>query len=183
MAFPWFGSFIICVFVVFSWIICYSCLEICFVLFDFILFCLIMFWLENLCDLIYWWIRFDVLNVALVCWNARNAEQLLFWWICLDSKILGTPNRLLETSTKIMEWISEHKNGKKAWANFAMRCGVHAGIPLGTLPFPMPTSIGKITSFFHPKKKKKPHFLEITPNLLASSSQGQGSPPCAGFQH
>ncbi|KAL4593770.1 hypothetical protein ACB092_M013200 [Castanea dentata] len=36
----------------------------------------------------------------------------------------------------------------------AMRRGVHAGMPLGTLPCPMPASLGKITSF-----SKKPSFF------------------------
>ena len=60
----------------------------------------------------------------------------------------------------------------------AMQCGVHASMPLGTLACPMPASMGQITSF----SKKNPHFLEINPNLRASSSQGQGSPPCACCQ-
>ena len=60
----------------------------------------------------------------------------------------------------------------------AMQCGMHASMPLGTLACPMPASMGQITSF----SKKNPHFLEINPNLRASSSQGQGSPPCACCQ-
>ena len=52
---------------------------------------------------------------------------------------------------------------KKAWANFAgmqqcgaMRRGVHAGMPMGTLACPMPTSLGANNLFF---PKEKPLFL------------------------
>jgi len=54
----------------------------------------------------------------------------------------------------------------------AMRRGVHAGMPLGTLPCLMPATLGQITSF-----SKKPSFFGKPAKAKACSSQGLGSPP------
>ena len=56
----------------------------------------------------------------------------------------------------------------------AMRRGVHAGMPLGTLPCLMPATLGQITSF-----SKKPSFFGKPAKAKACSSQGLGSPPWA----
>jgi hypothetical protein len=56
----------------------------------------------------------------------------------------------------------------------AMRRGVHAGMPLGTLPCLMPATFGQITSF-----SKKPSFFGKPAKAKACSSQGLGSPPWA----
>ena len=55
-----------------------------------------------------------------------------------------------------------------------MRRGVHAGMPLGTLPCLMPATFGQITSF-----SKKPSFFGKPAKAKACSSQGLGSPPWA----
>ena len=59
----------------------------------------------------------------------------------------------------------------------AMRRGVHAGMPLGTLPCLMPATLGQITSF-----SKKPSFFGKPAKAKACSSQGLGSPPWARSQ-
>ena len=51
----------------------------------------------------------------------------------------------------------------------AMRRGVHAGMPLGTLPCLMPATLGQITSF-----SKKPSFFGKPAKAKACSSQGLG---------
>ena len=65
----------------------------------------------------------------------------------------------------------------------AMRRGLHAGMPLSTLPCLMPATLGQITSF-----SKKPSFFgkpakaQAAPHghaAKACSSQGLGSPPWA----
>ena len=59
----------------------------------------------------------------------------------------------------------------------AMRRGVHAGMPLGTLPCLRPATLGQITSF-----SKKPSFFGKPAKAKACSSQGLGSPPWARSQ-
>ena len=54
----------------------------------------------------------------------------------------------------------------------AMRRGVHAGMPLGTLPCPTPASLGQITSF-----SKKPSFFGKSLEICGQGSKGQGSSP------
>ncbi|KAF3970675.1 hypothetical protein CMV_005637 [Castanea mollissima] len=54
----------------------------------------------------------------------------------------------------------------------AMRRGVHAGMPLGTLPCPMPASLGQITSF-----SKKPSFFWKSLQICGQATQPRPRQP------